>query len=259
MTRNIEPATLSFGVAYEGYACALDTAERLLTAGYTLLETTPDIALGLFELGQEEIGKSFSFLAAFNYTNTPLPWAQFWKDYRSHKIKAHRAFFYEWISPLRIVSKGNGLTLQGNSLRGTIQEEKEAALYSNYESLSGRFSRPVDMINTHETANRAFTLLYLAITARLTKEALDIGNKEDNYKLFSDIPLRLLTQFTLQQDMTALFSDFAQRSETHKSIIERIREIPRKAEANYYKTIKPPSTIKQRLLTLLNLFNIRRM
>lgn len=221
---------LTFRSAYDGYVCAIDTAERLYIAGHTLIRTTPDIALGLFELGQEEIGKSFSFLAAFGYDDHPSRWTRFWKDYRSHAIKVYRAFFYEWISPLRITSTGKGGLLEGQALRGSIQEEKEVSLYSNYESRTAGFVRPIDTIKELEPWNRGFTLLYLTITARLTKDALDVGDRETNYRLFSEIPYRILTDFTLQQDMATVFSQFAQKSELHKSIIGRIEDIPRKAK-----------------------------
>jgi hypothetical protein len=61
-----KPASaLSIAQLLTGHEKALANALRLLGAGSSILHEYPEIAIGLFQIGQEEIGKSFSLLAAF--------------------------------------------------------------------------------------------------------------------------------------------------------------------------------------------------
>jgi hypothetical protein len=50
----------------DGYEKAISNGFRLLQAAMSLTPEFPEIALGLAEIGQEEIGKSLSLLAAFS-------------------------------------------------------------------------------------------------------------------------------------------------------------------------------------------------
>jgi AbiV family abortive infection protein len=160
----------------DGYEKAISNGFRLLQAAMDLTPEFPEIALGLAEIGQEEIGKSLSFLAAFSL-GRDQSW--FWSAWKDHQLKAHRAFLYELISPVRLEMVGPGdLKRVGLPQRDKIKYEKEFSFYVNYDPKSGRFLSPEKTVELSEAANRVMTLLYLACTAWSVKAALDEADQE---------------------------------------------------------------------------------
>jgi AbiV family abortive infection protein len=88
--------SLTFEQLLDAYTKSIDNAMRLHSAGVCLLKEHPEICLGLFELGQEELGKSYSCLAAMGVKEDAKEfWKSFWEEWKNHEIKAHRAFYYE--------------------------------------------------------------------------------------------------------------------------------------------------------------------
>lgn len=136
---------LTFERLYEAYDKSLDNAIRLHGASVNLLREFPDISLGLFELGQEELGKSYTCLATMAVKKDAVDWTHFWRDWKRHNIKAGRAFYYEWLCPavrLAFISSSDGRKMSGFPLRSEIAHEKEFSFYVNYDrdqkSLSGQ-------------------------------------------------------------------------------------------------------------------------
>lgn len=84
-----------------GYQCVIENALRFFGAATNLCEIYPDKALAMAQLGQEELGKSLTILAAFHLSQNKEAWKWFWKAWTSHELKAHRAYLYELISPTR--------------------------------------------------------------------------------------------------------------------------------------------------------------
>jgi len=224
---------MTFEQLYDGYSKSLNNAERLLSAGLKLFEEYSEIALGLFELGQEELGKSFTFLAAFIFSDTPAVEDFLFKDWKNHRAKVHRAFLYELISPLRVVIKdGKGNVLSGGSVREKLHYEKEASFYVNYDGKQKRFISPQEDVQSLEVGNRVGTLICLLNTALCVKKALDDGeDKKTNYKLFSDLTQRLLCLEIYQQDMPAVFESFAKQSPQHARIVDNLAKmLPKSGE-----------------------------
>jgi len=232
---------LDFSQNYQAYEKTMISAEGLFNAGMTLFKINHNSALGQFELGQEEVGKSFSILSAFGYGSNQDVWKMFWKDWRDHKVKVARSFFYEWFSPWRItVLNDNGVPIDGHCREGFfngIPKEKESAFYVNYDELTGSFKAPGDSIESIDSANRGSSLLSHYTTAMLTKSALDEGDKEWNYKVFSEIPSRIMSVFTPQEDMPTIIGEFQSRSPKHKILVNSIIE-HYCAGAEFMKTIK---------------------
>jgi AbiV family abortive infection protein len=200
----------------DGYGKAISNGFRLLEASLELAPEFPEIALGLGEIGQEEIGKSLSFLAAFSL-GRDQSW--FWSAWKDHQTKAHRAFLYELISPVRLEIVGpDGPKSIGRPQREKIRHEKEFSFYVNYDSKSGRFVSPQKAVQLPETHNRVMTLLYLACTAWSVKAALDEADQEFRYKTFSEVAFRICSENLYQQDMPALFAEFERRSPQHKAL-----------------------------------------
>jgi AbiV family abortive infection protein len=171
----------------DGYGKTISNAFRLLQAAMTLTAEFPEAALGLAEIGQEETGKSLSFLAAFSFASDKAIWRWFWSAWKNHQLKAHRAFLYELISPVHIEMHGSGvLRRAGLPIRGKIQYEKEVSFYVNFDPKSGRFVSPEKAVDRLEVFNRVFALLYLAVTAWSVKAALDEAEPTFRYRAFSE-------------------------------------------------------------------------
>jgi AbiV family abortive infection protein len=215
---------LTFEQLLDGHEKAIITGYRLLMAAMSLVGEFPEVSLGIAELGQEEIGKSLSFLAAFGFDSHKPTWSWFWSAWRNHQLKAHRAYLYELIYPHRIETLDrDGSRLPAPSVRAKIKQEKEYSFYVNFDAASGTFKSPVDAIDLVETANRVLTLLYLASTARSVRLALDEQEKPFGYVAFSEIALRICSENLFQEDMPSLFKEFEARSTKHGKLISSLR------------------------------------
>jgi AbiV family abortive infection protein len=215
--------SLDFEQLYSGHSKSLENAMHLLDAALTIWDNHPAVALGLSELGQEELGKSLSFLSAFYFLEHEADWAWFWKAWRNHQIKAHRAFLYELFSPLGMIIEPDGPSrMEGASARPQISQEKEAAFYVDYSHAERAFISPQDCIKPIEIANRIGTLLCLSITASGLKNALDEGSKEKNYLIFAELAIRVCSGDIFQQDMPNIMREFSSRSPYHAALINNI-------------------------------------
>jgi len=217
--------SLDFEQLYSGYSKSVENAMALLDAALKTWGDHPAVALGLSELGQEELGKSLSFLSAFYFLEHGADWAWFWDSWRSHQLKAHRAFLYELFSPLRMIVDPDGPSrIAGSSTRPDIKHEKEAAFYVDYSPSDGKFVSPGDNIKPIEVANRTGTLLCLGVTALALKNALDEGSKEENYIAFSELAIRVCSDEIYQLDMPSIMRQFSSRSSYHAALIRIVEE-----------------------------------
>ena len=109
---------LSFAQLREGYVQTIENAIRFFSASTDLIKAFPEKALALGELGQEEVGRSLTLLAAFSLPTEADAWEWFWKAWNNHQVKAHRAYLYEIISPLRLeIEAPKGRRFPGEPLR----------------------------------------------------------------------------------------------------------------------------------------------
>jgi AbiV family abortive infection protein len=226
MAQQRTPTVLTIEQLSEGYEKAISTAFRLLQASMELTQGFPEIALGLAEIGQEELGKSLSFLAAFHLSQEPEDWRWFWSGWTDHQLKAHRAFLYELIHPRRIEIHGSGGKVRAAGLpsRAKIQHEKESAFYVNFDAGSGRFIAPQDAVAFLENQNRVITLLYLAVTALHIENALRSENEAFRLHAFAEVAFRICSEELYQQDIPAILVEFGGRSSHHASLITALRE-----------------------------------
>jgi AbiV family abortive infection protein len=231
------PKELTFDQLADGYKKTIVTAHRLMLAAMNLLEEYPEISLGLAELGQEEIGKSLSILSAFQFESKSANWKWFWSGWKNHQLKAHRAYLYELIYPLRInrIQKdGSSVSLLGT--RSKISQEREWSFYVNFDSTTSTFQSPEENIMEIESANRIITLLYLATTARSVGLCLEELGTRSAYKALSEVALRICSTNLNQQNMTSVFGEFQHRSSENAEILASLRkhlEEGRKSLAKY--------------------------
>jgi AbiV family abortive infection protein len=203
-----------------GYEGAIDNALRFFGAATSLCSDYPDKALALAQIGQEEIGKSLTLLAAFYLPSDIAAWQWFWKDWTAHQVKAHRAFIYELISPMRLeMQSPSGIKYSGLPLRAKIHQEKEAGLYVDFDVQNIRFICPVDTVTSFEALARTSTLSYLGATADALRRAL--FNSEEDFRLsaFSEIAYRICSEKIYQQDMPKILDEFSARSGQHTKLI----------------------------------------
>ena len=186
----------------EGYSLAVENAVRSLGAATDLLGTFPDKALALAQIGQEEVGKSLTLLAAFAIPQTPNAWKWFWKGWREHNLKAHRAYLYELLNPLRIeLSSPDGRRYGGEPLHDSLPREKELGLYVDFKEKSGFFVAPEFAITRFEAMARTSTLAYLVATADATRRALTFVDPLFRLTAFADVALRVCSEKLYQQEM----------------------------------------------------------
>jgi AbiV family abortive infection protein len=203
----------------KGYEKSVSNGFSLVMSAMTLLHDFPQIALGLSQLAQEEIGKSLSILAAFQLKEGDWKW--FWSAWLDHNKKSHRAFLYELISPHRIEMRSEaGERFVGFPKRAAMPQEKEAAFYVNYDETKQTFLLPEENVSNVEMLNRTMTASYLAQKAFFIHSALEMSDAEFRYDAFSEIALRVCTEDLYQEDMPAIFEEFRLRSERHAALIE---------------------------------------
>jgi len=203
-----------------GYAFAVDNAISLLVSSTEIQSSHPATALALAQIGQEEIGKSLMILAAFGLTSSPDSWSWFWEGWKNHVRKAHRAYLYEIIHPLRIEMRApDGTKYSGLPLYQPISKEKEIGLYVDFDLSTGRFIAPSSIVTSFEAAARISTLMYLSATADAVRRALLNDDTPFRLQEFGTIALRLCTENVYQQDMPLLIEEFSAKSTRHAAII----------------------------------------
>jgi AbiV family abortive infection protein len=204
----------------DGYEYTVDNAIRLFGAANELQVKFPDKALALAQLGQEEIGKSLTILAAFSLPSDPSAWTWFWDGWKSHALKAHRAYFYEIINPLRIELRApDGSLYDGFPLREPISREKESGLYVDFDVAANRFTNPAAEVSSFEALARMSTLLYLSATADAVRRAMMVGDYVFRLKEFGTIAFKICSEATYQQEMPMILEGFRARSSLHDQIV----------------------------------------
>lgn len=219
------PTELTFDQLYDGHGKSVSNGLQLVESAVVVHSEFPEVALGLAQLGQEEIGKSLSFLSAFFLPQKFVGWDWFWSGWRNHELKAHRAFLYELIHPWRmVIKKPDGSDMDGGPFRKRINHEKEASFYVDFDNGKKTFVSPKESVSPDEVFQRVTTALYLGITAFHVKQGLDKGDVKFNYRTFSEICLRICSQDIYQQDMPTLLAEFGKRSASHAKLLTDLQE-----------------------------------
>jgi AbiV family abortive infection protein len=211
---------LSFAQVKEGYIKTLENAIRLFGAAQDLLQSFPDKALALAQLGQEEVGRSLTLLAAFSLPPQEEAWQWVWSGWSDHVFKAHRAYLYEIISPLRVELRApDGRRFAGEPLLERISQEKEVGFYVDFDDPTGHFFSPEQQVSMVEATARTMTLMYLSMTADAVRRALLADDEEFRFRAFSELAFRMCSEDIYQQDMPRLLAEFRKRSARHEALV----------------------------------------
>jgi AbiV family abortive infection protein len=236
---------LSFAQLKEGYLQTIENAMRFFGASTDLIQSFPDKALALGQLGQEEVGRSLTMLAAFSLPIEVHAWEWFWKGWNNHQLKAHRAYLYEIISPLRLeTEKPDGRRFAGEPLRPTISKEKEVGLYVDFDHASGRFMSPAKQVSHFEAKARTMTLAYLCATADAVRRALLADDDSFRLPTFAELAFRICSERIYQQDMPRLIDDFRKRTPRHEALVADL-ETALAANADFFLGLKKPGAWSQ--------------
>ena len=231
---------LSFAQLKDGYLKTIENAIRFFGASTGLIQGFPDKALALAQLGQEEVGRSLSLLAAFSLPTEGHAWEWFWKGWNNHQLKAHRAYLYEIISPLRLeINAPDGLRSAGEPLRPKISQEKESGLYVDFDHASECFLSPSQQVSNFEAVSRTMTLAYLCTTADAVRRALLADNDSFRLPAFAELALRICTEHIYQQDMQQLIDEFRRRTPRHEALIADL-ETTLATSADFFHGVKKP-------------------
>lgn len=212
------------GELIEGFSFAVDNAFELFSAAMELQKNHPATSLALAQVGQEEIGKSLTILASAALPAETEYWSWFWADWKNHQLKAHRAYLYELISPLRIEFRANGeLQYAGEPLRNPINREKEVGLYVDYDLNSRKFKTPSQAVTGVESIKRTSTLMYLWATADAVKRTLCCTDVEFRFVEFGCLAYRFCTEEIYQQQVPEIYRAFSNFSDRHSTLIEDLQ------------------------------------
>jgi AbiV family abortive infection protein len=177
----------------------------------------------LAQIGQEELGKSVLLLCGVAF-DSKEQWREFWRRWKNHDAKAHMAFWYEWLDPLRFsVSDPEGRSFDGAPVRKLFSDEKEAGLYVDFDDEMEAFVLPAWRVPAVEAYGRIGALGTLALTAAGIHDVLHARDTEFRTTVLSQHLLRLWNGFVPQDEMLAALRAFADQSELHASFLSDLR------------------------------------
>lgn len=220
---NKKGPVVSFATLRDGYSATIENAIRFVGAAEEIMSSYPDKTLALAQLGQEEVGKSLSMLSAFALPPEEKAWEWFWSSWSNHQAKAHLAYLYEIISPLRIaIVAPDGKVHTGGPLRPRLSQEKESGFYVDFDAKLKSFVSPETEVSNVEAASRLSTLSYLVITADGVRRALLHEDEQFRLSAVGEIAYRICTENIYQQDMPAIVDRFRKRSARHEELIRHL-------------------------------------
>jgi AbiV family abortive infection protein len=189
----------SINNAYYLYQTAEETALNLKNKKYP--------SLGLAELALEELGKSYSCLAIYSKADTTKDWSTFWKEWRQHDLKAHRAFFYEFFCVVRIEIEFGDKELKFPTIRQSFSKEKEVAFYVDIDKGNRKIHKPEIDISNEECLRRITSLVGLFSAAFYIKDWLTEDSSEDFKNAISDYAFLTLRKEMSQQDVLSVLEN----------------------------------------------------
>jgi AbiV family abortive infection protein len=158
-------------------------------------------SLGLAELALEELGKSFSCLAMYSKTETTNDWTTFWKEWKNHDLKAHRAFFYEFYCVTRLEIDFEDKVLHFPTNRQGFSKEKEASFYVDIDKGNRKIHKAEIEISDEECLRRITSLVGLYNSAFYVKDWMTENINENTKHAISDFAYLTLTTEMYQQDV----------------------------------------------------------
>jgi AbiV family abortive infection protein len=201
----------------------IENATQLLKTSVSVSGTDEKhIALALAELALEEIGKSFTCLAYYAVADSVTDWTAFWKDWKDHKVKAHRAFLYEFISTVRVELKDKPDYFP--SKRVTIPLEKEVSFYVDFDKTKREIIIPKAVIDNTEIFSRITSLFGVLNAAMLIRDLLKT-KKEDYKKAVSEYAFMVMTTGITQKEAEEFLMNSEDGTKEHNNAFNDILKL----------------------------------
>ncbi len=201
----------------------IENATQLLNSAISLSGTDEKhVSLGLAEIALEEIGKSFTCLAYYSVADSMKDWTAFWKDWKDHKSKAHRAFLYEYFSTIRVELKDKPDYFP--SKRHAIPHEKEVSFYIDFDKSKREIIIPKTTIDQVEIFSRITSIFGLLNSSMLVRDLLK--NKSKEYKkAVSGYAFLVMTSGISQIEAEELLPKLKDGVEEHEQAFNDIEEL----------------------------------
>ncbi|MFH1001314.1 MAG: AbiV family abortive infection protein [Bacteroidota bacterium] len=179
-------------------------------------------ALGLAELALEELGKSYTCLAYYSKANKINDWTVFWKEWKDHDLKAHRAFFYEFFCLLRVELINQKFTDKFPTLREKFSKEKELSFYVDINKSNRKIHIPEREIEDIECINRIASLIGLINSTFHIRDWLNSDNSEYFKNAISDYAFVTITKKMYQQDVENVLKGMRTDNEEYNRGLDNI-------------------------------------
>lgn len=182
--------------------------------------------LGLAELALEELGKSYCCLAMYSKCKiVTTDWSPFWKDWKNHDLKAHRAFFYEFFCSTRVEIDFSRIELNFPSARSSFSGEKEAAFYVDIDRGNRKIHRPVVEISDEECMRRLVSLLGLFNSACYVRDWMTSSESKDFKNAISDYAFTTLNTEMYTQDSLNVLDSMKCGNQDYDKGLSKIRHL----------------------------------
>jgi AbiV family abortive infection protein len=212
------------------FSSSLDNAFSMYNAAKKILDDLGNEkypSLGLAELALEELGKSYSCLAFYSHSENLNDWKEFWKEWRNHDLKAHRAFFYEFFCLIRVELKYDDKpqALPFPSSQEKFSKEKEMSFYVDINKENRNIHKPEKEISDLECIRRVTSLLGLFNAAFYVRDWMLENNNEDFRNAISDYAFQTISTEIYQQDVNNVLQQMKKGNEQYDSGLNKISEL----------------------------------
>jgi len=213
----------------ELFCSSIDNSFSLFKAAKELALSTSENkkfpSLGLAELALEELGKSFSCLAIYSKVDLTDDWSIFWKEWRNHDLKAHRAFFYEFYCVTRLEIDFKDKILNFPTNRQRFSKEKEVSFYVDIDKGNRKIHKPEFEISNEECLRRIVSLVGLYNSAFHVKKWMTECVDEITKHAISDFAYIKLTTEMYQQDVLGVLEQMKNTDKKYNEGLEMIKEL----------------------------------
>ena len=213
---------------FELFCSAIDNGYYLYTTASETafhLENKKYPSLGLAELALEELGKSYSCLAYYSHCETIADWSTFWQEWKNHTLKAHRAFFYEFFSLIRIEFQFDDPNVGFPSFRQSFSKEKEAAFYVDIDKSNRKIHKPQNDISNVECLQRVTSLIGLFSAAFYVRDWMIDNISEDFKNAISDYAYKTITTNIFPDDALKVLDNMRGNTDDYNKGLDKIKEL----------------------------------
>ncbi len=209
----------------ELFVACVDNASELYAGSQQLLsgyDGKKFSSLGLAQIALEEFGKAYTCLAYYSKADNLKDWDLFWKEWKDHNIKSHRAFLFEFFCLLRVEVQSE-LFKDKFTLKKKFLKEKEASFYVDVDKSNLDVLSPNTEVQDIECFNRLASLLGIWNSSLHVKEWMLSKNSQSFKDAISDYAYRVMTEKIYTQDVESLLKTMKKGDFDYDRALEEIK------------------------------------